>query len=219
MRSLRFPGRFPACSVTTAVIVFLVFPATPARAQVCAGLPAASAEVLTLTVGSSVDKPPLTDPEYIGVGYARVIGERLTISGVGRLPIADPALEFQRAGVEISAAFPRTIGPGCPVITAGYSVRRGIHEASPHLSAAYGVGWTWDRGEDERWLSLYAAPGVLVDRKQDYSDGELSTRVRFASEVGFVIASSPSFYLGGGLRRAFLDGGGTSLETRIGWRL
>lgn len=191
--------------------------AAPAEGQICAGLPTEVSQVVSVAVGSRSDKPPMTDLQYVGASYANVVGEHLTVIGFGQVPVGRADRDFRRVAAELPAAFPRTMGAGCPVITAGYSAQRRIHKASPHVSVGYGVGRRWDRSKGDSWFALYAIPGVLVVREQDYADGGLSTRIRFASELGFLISSTAHLYIGGGVRRAFLDGGGTSMEARAGW--
>lgn len=188
-----------------------------AAGQICAGLPAEVSQVVSVAMGSRSDKPPMTDLQYVGASYANVVGDRLTMMAFGQVPVpgADPG--FLRAAAELTAALPGTIGAGCPVITAGYSAQRGVRDAGPHLSMGYGVGRRWNHSEGDGWFAFYAIPGVLVDRHRDYLDGGSSTRIRFASDLGFLISLNAHLYIGGGLRRAFLDGGGTSLEAKVGW--
>lgn len=192
--------------------------ATPAIAQVCAGLPADAGSFLTLNLGGRHDKPPLTSPQYLATKYTKSLGSSFTLRGSARVPIGHADHLFERGMVELTAAFPRSVGPGCPVLTAGYSVQNGVHEASPHAFFGYGAGWRWDRKTDARLLGLYAIPGVLLDRKQDYQDGSLSNRARLAADVGFLISSHRNLFFGGALRRAFADGGGTAMEVEVGWR-
>lgn len=216
MSSFTIHRRLAGCAVAAAV--FAMFQAAPVQAQICAGLPAEISQVVSVAVGSRSDKPPMTDLQYVGASYANVVGDRLTVMGFGQVPVGGADRDVRRVAAELTAAFPRTVGPGCPVITGGYSAQRGIHDAGPHVSLGYGAGRIWDRSEPDSWFAVYAIPGVLVDRKQDYPDGGSSTRVRFASELGFLISSNAHLYIGGGVRRAFADGGGTSVEAKVGWR-
>jgi hypothetical protein len=192
---------------------------TPAlgEAQICAGLPPEYSQVLSVAAAGRDDKAPFTDLQYVGATYGVRLSRHVTLSANGQIPLTTSDPGFDHVAGELSAAFPGVVGLGCPVLTGGLRAASETQSGSSYLSAGYGIGKRWDRSKAESWFAVYAIPAVFVDRTADRPGGASSTRIRFGSDVGFLIASGAQFYIGGGLRRAFLDGGGGSIEAKIGW--
>lgn len=152
----------------------------------------------------------------IGAAAAYELSGRLMLLGDARIPLDDDTNRFHRRGVELGAALRigRLRGMDvCPLVSAGYESHRTESSRLGYSSLGLALGRRV-RNDDDRSPSFFVVPSVVLRRSED--DGDVLTSVRPFADLGVVFPMFKKVHTAVVVRRAFLDGGQTTIGVEIG---